>query len=164
MWLFYELLLDSHPGPFVMCTTEGRPWRRSNFRQRFWRPAWDGTDPDNPYSPEHTPPILPWFTFNEGRHTHATWLAEDGIPEVARRARLGQKMKGMARVYDHVTPVMRQQILEALEARWLGSVGSLTARERSEVLAWFPHLRPVLARMGIAPAREAISMSSPFDH
>jgi integrase len=81
--LFYELLLDSHPGPFVMCTTEGRPWRRSNFRQRFWRPAWDGTDPDNPYSPEYTPLILPWFTFNEGRHTHATWLAEDGIPEVA---------------------------------------------------------------------------------
>jgi hypothetical protein len=34
-------------------------------------------------------------------------------------------MKGMARVYDHVTPVMRQQILDALEARWLGSVASL---------------------------------------
>jgi hypothetical protein len=97
-----------------MCTTEGWPWRRSNFRQRFWRPAWDGTDPDNPYSSAHTPPILPWFTFNEGRRTDATWLAEDGIPEFARRARLGQKMKGMARVYDHVTPVMRQQNLDAL--------------------------------------------------
>jgi hypothetical protein len=33
-------------------------------------------------------------------------LTEDGIPEVARRARLGQKMKGIARVYDHVTPAM----------------------------------------------------------
>lgn len=162
--LFYELLLDSHPGPFVMCTTEGRPWRRSNFRQRFWRPAWDGTDPDNPYSPGHTPPILPWFTFNEGRHTHATWLAEDGIPEVARRARLGQKMKGIARVYDHVTPVMRQQILDALEARWLGSVASLTAPERAELVSWFPHLHPVLADMDITPARGAISISSPFDH
>jgi integrase len=162
--LFYELLLDRHPGPFVMCTTEGRPWRRSNFRQRFWRPAWDGTDPDNPYSPVHTPPILPWFTFNEGRHTHATWLAEDGIPEVARRARLGQKVKGMARVYDHVTPVMRQQVLDALEARWLGSVASLTARERAELVAWFPHLRTVLVEMGIAPVREAISIFSPFDH
>jgi hypothetical protein len=85
----------------------------------------------------HTPPILPWFTFNEGRHTHATWLAEDGIPEVARRARLGQKMKGMARVYDHVTDVMRKQVLDALEARWLGSVASLTAHERAELMAWF---------------------------
>jgi integrase len=162
--IFYELLLDSHRAPFVLCTPEGRPWRRSNFRQRFWRPAWDGTDPDNPYDPDHTPPVLPWFTFNEGRHTHATWLAEDGVPEVARRARLGQKMKGMARVYDHVTPVMRRQILDALESRWLGSVAALTARELSELLGWFPHLRPVLADLGIAPAREAISISAPFDH
>lgn len=73
-------------------------------------------------------------------------------------------MKGMARVYDHVTPVMRRQILDALEARWLGSVASLTAREQAELVAWFPHLRPVLAKMGIAPAREAISITSPSDH
>jgi hypothetical protein len=142
----------------------GRPWRRSNFRQRFWRPAWDGADPDNPYSPEHAPPILPWFTFHEGRHTHATWLAEDGIPEVARRARLGQKMKGMARVYDHVTVVMRQQILDALEVRWLGSLAAVTDREWAELLGWVPHLRSVLTGMGIASAREAISITSPFDH
>ncbi len=42
-------------------------------------------------------------------------------PEVARRARLGQKMKGIARVYDHVTPLMRRQILQALETRWTRS-------------------------------------------
>ncbi|MDX3191721.1 hypothetical protein PV458_25205 [Streptomyces sp. MN03-5084-2B] len=54
------------------------------------------------------------FTFHESRHTHSTWLTEDRIPEVARRARLGQKMKGIARVYDHVTPAMANQILNAL--------------------------------------------------
>lgn len=73
-------------------------------------------------------------------------------------------MKGVARVYDHVTPVMRQQILYALEVRWLGSLAAVTDRERSELLGWFPHLRPVLAGLGIAPAREAISVTSPFDH
>jgi integrase len=138
--VFYEILLDSHPHAFVMSTPEGRPWRRSNFRQRHWRPVWDGTHPDDPCNPGHTSPILPWFTFHEGRHTHSTWLIEDGVPEVARRARLGQKMKGMARVYDHVTPVMRRQILDVLEARWLGSVAALSARERAQLVGWFPHL------------------------
>jgi hypothetical protein len=31
-------------------------------------------------------------------------------------------MKGMARVYDHVTPDMRRQLLVALELRWVSSV------------------------------------------
>ncbi|MBP2185518.1 hypothetical protein [Amycolatopsis magusensis] len=77
------------------------------------------------------PPVLPDFTFHEGRHTHASWLTEDGIPEVARRARLGQRMKGMARVYDHVTPEMRRQIIEALEARWMQSLTHLPQRSGS---------------------------------
>ncbi|MBB4932766.1 hypothetical protein F4561_003586 [Lipingzhangella halophila] len=54
-------------------------------------------------------PILPGFTFNEGRHTHRTWLAEDGVPEVARAARLGHRMRGMGEVYEHVTPAMRSR-------------------------------------------------------
>ncbi|WP_235191105.1 site-specific integrase [Amycolatopsis rifamycinica] len=83
-------------------------------------------------------PILPTFTFHEGRHTHATWLTEDGIPEVARRARLGQKMKGIARAYDHVTPAMVNQVLDALEERWQRS---LYPGERAKLVSWFPHLR-----------------------
>ena len=162
--VLYEELLDSHRHPFVFCTPEGGPWRRSNFRQRYWRPAWDGHNPDNPCADDHTPPILPWFTFHEGRHTHSTWLTEDGVPEVARRARLGQKMKGIARVYDHVTPVMRKQVLDALEARWLGSLAALTPGERGRLVGWFPHLRILFDDLGIEPAREAIAISSPFDH
>ncbi|KDN17136.1 hypothetical protein DV20_37735 [Amycolatopsis rifamycinica] len=44
----YEELMDSHREPFVLCTPEGHPWRRSNFRIRFWRPAWDGNELDDP--------------------------------------------------------------------------------------------------------------------
>jgi hypothetical protein len=146
---FYELLLDSHTHPFVFTTPEGHPWRRSNFRQRYWRRAWDGVHADNPCADDHMPAILPWFTFHEGRHTHATWLTEDGVPEVARRARLGQKMKGIARVYDHVTDVMRKQILDALEVRWEASLLALTATERARLTGWFPHLGPVVARLMI---------------
>jgi integrase len=145
--MFYELLIDSHPQPFVFVAPEGRPWRRSNFRQRYWRPAWDGVHADNPCADDHMPAILPWLTFHEGRHTHATWLTEDSVPEVARRARLGQKMKGIARVYDHVTDVMRKQVLDALEARWEASLLALTATERARLTGWFPHLGPVVARL-----------------
>ena len=69
----------------------------------------------------------------------------DGIPEVARRARLGQ-MKGFARIYDHVTDVMRKQILVALEARWEGSLLALNATERARLTDWFPHLCPIIER------------------
>lgn len=156
--VLYEELLDSHPHPFVLCTPEGMPWRRSNFRQRFWRPAWDGHNPDQPYADDHVPPILRWFTFHEGRHTHATWLTEDGIPEIARRARLGQKMRGIARIYDHVTPTMRQQIRDVLETRWLGSLLALSTAERAELVSWFPHLRMALDQRELEPTRSRISI------
>ncbi|WP_240686711.1 tyrosine-type recombinase/integrase [Amycolatopsis suaedae] len=160
--VFYEELLDSHRHPFVFCTPEGKPWRRSNFRQRYWRPAWDGTNPDNPSAVDHTPAILPWITFHEGRHSHTTWLTEDGIPEVARRARLGQKMKGMARVYDHVTPAMLSQIIQALEVRWLGSLAVLSAAERARLASWFPHLRASFDQLSERGDQKAIAISSPF--
>jgi hypothetical protein len=142
--VFYELLMDSHEHPFSFVSPEGRPLRRSTFRQRYWRPAWDGVKPDDPYAEDHMPPILRWFTFHEGRHTQATWLVADGVPEVGRRARLGQKMKGMARVYDHVTPEMRSKVIEGLEARWQASLAALLPEERAKLVSWFPHLRATM--------------------
>ncbi|MCU1682575.1 MAG: phage integrase family protein [Amycolatopsis sp.] len=124
--------------------------------------AWDGVDPGNPSSRGHLPAMLPTFTFHEGRHTRSTWLIEDGIAEVARRARLGQKMKGMARVYDHVTPVMLSQITAALEARWAGSVAALTATERATLGEWFPHLRTTYAPLQLVDASRPIAFSSPL--
>jgi hypothetical protein len=145
----------------------GKPWRRSNFRQRYWRPAWDGVHADNPDVADHVPAILPWLTFHEGRHTHATWLTEDGIPEVARRARLGQKMKGIARIDDHVTDVMRkQQILDALERRWEASLLALTTTERAQLADWFPHLGAVITKLMIENRdgkNDTISHASPME-
>ncbi|MFI9387750.1 hypothetical protein [Kutzneria sp. NPDC052558] len=40
-------------------------------------------------------------------------------PEVMRRPRLGQKMKGIGRVYDHMAPTAH--VLRTLEARWHSS-------------------------------------------
>ena len=156
--VFYEELMDSHRHPFVLCSAEGAPLRRSNFRNRYWRPVWDGTE-----SGEMVPPIVPGLTFHEGRHSHATWLTEDGIPEVARRARLGQKMKGMARVYDHVTPEMRRQVIQALEARWWSSVAALLPSERARLGEWFPHLRGTRRALPGRTVLKAVPISSPFN-
>ncbi|MFI5728534.1 hypothetical protein ACIA49_00320 [Kribbella sp. NPDC051587] len=144
----YELLLatSSRENSFAFLSLRGAPWYRSNFRQRFWRPAWDGVDVQNPGSDRYKPAILDGFRFHEGRHTHATWLTSDGISEVGRRARLGQKMKGMARVYDHVTPEMEQQILDVLEARFVASVLELTPDERHKLLSWVPVIEPMLKK------------------
>jgi integrase len=144
----YELLLATRPpgSSFVFTSLQGKPWYRSNFRQRFWRPAWDGVDADNPSSERHVPAILPGFTFHEGRHTHATWMTEDGIAEVARRARLGHKMKGMGRVYDHVTPEMERQISDALEDRFVTSVLALDEGEREKLLTWVPVIKDTVEK------------------
>ena len=49
-------------------------------------------------------------------------------------------MKGIARIYDHVTDVMKKQVLDALEARWEASLLALDAVERRQLANWFPHL------------------------
>jgi hypothetical protein len=50
-------------------------------------------------------------------------------------------MKGIARTYDHVTPEMRRQILDALETRWQAALNGLTEKERARLESWFPHLK-----------------------
>lgn len=158
----YETVLASHGRPFVFCSPEGHPWRRSNFRCRYWRPAWDGVRPNEPTHKRHVPTILEGFTFHEGRHTHNTWMTENGVPEVARRARLGQKMKGIARVYDHITPGMTDHLLTALEARFAGSVMALKPSERAQLLMWFPRLRETLKFGDETVSEDRIAISSPF--
>jgi hypothetical protein len=153
----YETLMHAHDSPWVFCTPDRAPLRRSNFRQRCWRPAWDGVRPDEPRHRQHAPAILSDFSFHEGRHSHNTWMTEDGIPEVARRARLGQKMKGIARVYDHVTPAMTEQLLQSLETRWAHSVAALSAAERTQLLLWIQRLRA-----SSAADEDRIAISSPF--
>ncbi|WP_328454231.1 hypothetical protein [Amycolatopsis sp. NBC_00438] len=66
-------------------------------------------------------------------------------------------MKGITRVYDHVTPAMVNEILDVLEERWLRS---LYPGERAKLVSWFPHLRsgrtvPALGAVaGLSPTNE----------
>ncbi|MFD0772921.1 hypothetical protein ACFQZ2_03185 [Streptomonospora algeriensis] len=112
--------------------------RCGDFCARFWRPAFDG-DPDSTQVWLRSP-VLPGFTFNEGRHTHRTWLAEDGVPEVARAARLGHRMRGMGEVYEHVTPAMKERVRTVLEDRWRHSLHTLKEAEREWLVETVPRL------------------------
>jgi len=49
-----------------------------------------------------------------------------------------KKLKGIGRVYDHVTPEMRWQIIDALEAWWLASLKALRRHELRTLVSWFP--------------------------
>jgi hypothetical protein len=55
-------------------------------------------------------------------------------------------MKGMGRVYDHVTPEMERQILTALEERWVASVLALEEDERQKLLAWVPVIKDTVEK------------------
>ena len=80
--------------------------------RRVWRPAGYG-DPKT-----GTGPILKGMHFHDTRHTHKTWLIEDGIPEIAQARRLEHHLPGVSGIYSHVTPAMTQQIVTSLEHRW----------------------------------------------
>ena len=56
--------------------------------------------------------------FHDLRHTHKTWLIEDGVPEVLQHKRIGHEFRGVMGVYSHVTRPMVDAMLEGLQARW----------------------------------------------
>lgn len=52
------------------------------------------------------------------RHTHDTWMKEDRVDRALRFETMGWAVKDIEGVYEHVTPQMRKDRLDALEARW----------------------------------------------
>ncbi|MDS1269999.1 tyrosine-type recombinase/integrase [Lipingzhangella sp. LS1_29] len=85
---------DAH----VFTTKRGAPLR--NARRGQWEPIKAGLTPHGL------------------RHSHKTWMIEDGIPEILQHERLGHELGGIGAVYSHITERMRQQLRDALTARW----------------------------------------------
>ncbi|GAA1294265.1 hypothetical protein GCM10009634_48280 [Saccharothrix xinjiangensis] len=56
--------------------------------------------------------------FHDLRHTHKTWLIEDGVPEVLQHKSIGHKFRGVMGVYSHVTQPMIDTMLDRLRERW----------------------------------------------
>jgi hypothetical protein len=82
--------------------------------------------------PEGTPlacwlPIQPGLTPHGLRHSHKTWMAEDGIPEILAEQRLGHQVPGMRGLYAHASARMRDDLKQALQARWEDSLRTRAA-------------------------------------
>ncbi|QFZ18528.1 site-specific integrase [Saccharothrix syringae] len=110
--LLTELRRRKPGARFVFTGIDGGLHRRSNFRRRVWVPALTGDEQLD------WPPIKPDMHFHDLRHTHKTWLIEDGVPEVLQHKRIGHKFRGVMGVYSHVTQPMIDIMLSRLQERW----------------------------------------------
>ncbi|MEU4769115.1 site-specific integrase [Actinosynnema sp. NPDC023794] len=114
-----DLLTEHRAGRMqdhVFTGLDGGLLRRSNFRRRVWLPLVNG-DPIQGWAPIH-----PGLHFHDLRHTHKTWLIEDGVPEILQCKRLGHRMAGVRGTYSHVTQVMVDAMLDGLQRRWQRSL------------------------------------------
>ncbi len=98
-------------------------------------------------------PVRPGLTPHGLRHSHKTWMAEDGIPEILAEQRLGHEVPGMRGLYAHASDRMRDDLKAALQARWDDSL-----RERAAI---HPHSPvPQLDEL-LAPHRETACRAHP---
>ncbi len=100
------------PGP------RGGWLRRSNVYRRALRPAADG-NLHIAHPRVRAVPIRPGLTFHGLRHSHKTWLIDDGMPEIAQARRLGHHLPNrVVETYSHVAADLNQRLLDGLERRW----------------------------------------------
>jgi Phage integrase family len=65
--------------------------------------------PGTRQQPSEDAPLVCWLPVKDGltphglRHSHKTWMAEDGIPEILAEQRLGHDVPGMRGLYAHVS-------------------------------------------------------------
>ena len=122
--------------------------------------AWPPARPGAGYAPPRghgiTPipegtPLTCWLPVRAGltphglRHSHKTWMAEDGIPEILAEQRLGHDVPCMRGLYAHASARMRDDLKAALQQRWEDSL-----RDRA---ALHPHSPVPLLDKLLAPHR-----------
>lgn len=117
----WEKHLESWPHEYVFATPGGQWWRRGNY-SRVLRPAADGRkaiEKKRGFAGRGKwAPVLPGFTMRGARHTHDTWMKEDRVDRALRFQVQGWAVGDIEGVYEHVTPLMRMERIDALEARW----------------------------------------------
>jgi integrase len=98
-------------------------------------------------------PLACWLPVKHGltphglRHSHKTWMAEDGIPEILAEQRLGHQVPWMRGLYSHASQPMRNTLTAALQARWEQSLADrATLNPRSPVPLLDDLLAPARAR------------------
>ena len=117
---------------FVFCSREGTPLRRSNFRQRYWKPALEKARLD------------PALRFHDLRHTCASLLIEQGAHPKEIQARLGHSsITTTLDRYGHLMPSLGRQLsvnLDEMRKKVRADVDQARTSEHAEVID-FPQPR-----------------------
>lgn len=91
------------------------------WRLTRWRPACDGI-PAKVYAGgrvrEAVPPVHAGLHFHDTKHTHAAMMDDAHTHPAMRNYRLGHATPGAPGVYSHPTPLMRRELVAALERTW----------------------------------------------
>ena len=96
--------------------------------------------------PAKDAPLASWLPIKEKltphglRHSHKTWMAEDGIPEILAEQRLGHQVPGMRGLYAHASERMRDDLTKALQARWEESLKQRAALAPHSPVPLIDHL------------------------
>ncbi|MCZ4509913.1 hypothetical protein O3Q52_17260 [Streptomyces sp. ActVer] len=130
----HEALLASHDKPLMFVSKTGKPMLTVGFTKNYWYAIRDGQDAcePEPGGARVARVKLPAVEEMAGqdiyrlRHWHKALLDEPGadIAEVAKEARMGHEMPGMAGVYSEVTLSMEKQVVKYLQGVWEKQVAS----------------------------------------
>jgi hypothetical protein len=124
----HEALLASHDKPWLFVSQTGRHLLGAGFTSNYWYPIRDGREEHKPrpgferYARCSLPAVeeMAGQDIYRLRHWHRALLDEPGadIAEVAKEARMGHEMPGMAGVYSEVTLSMEKRIVKYLQEVW----------------------------------------------
>lgn len=124
----HAALLASHDKPFVFVSKTGKPMLGVGFTKNYWYAIRDGQDAVEPEAggARVARVELPAVEEMAGqdiyrlRHWAKALLDEPGadIPDVAKEARMGHELAGMAGVYSEVTIAAERRIVKYLQGVW----------------------------------------------
>lgn len=124
----HEALLASHDKPWLFVSQTGRHLLGAGFTKNYWYPIRDGRKEHEPragyerYARCALPAVeeMAKQDIYRLRHWHKALLDEPGadIADVAKEARLGHEMPGMAGVYSEVTLSMERRVVKYLQGVW----------------------------------------------
>jgi hypothetical protein len=124
----HSALLASHDKPWLFVSQMGKPMLGVGFTKNYWYPIRNGRDEHKPRPgfKRYARCALPAVEEMAGqdiyrlRHWHKALLDEPGadIADVAKEARMGHEMAGMAGVYSEVTLSMEKRVVAYLQEVW----------------------------------------------
>lgn len=104
-----KMLAEGHGSPFVFCTPNGKPIRKSNFHRRIWVPLLERAKIQD-------------FRFHDLRHTYAAWVLSRTQSYKLLQSQLGHSRPSTTLdIYGHLLPEVAEGGVEAVDemlARW----------------------------------------------